>query len=74
AGCRVLDGKITRSAKVRLIRNSAIVTECEIASLKHKKEDVKEIAKGYECGILLSNFNDIKKGDIIEAFVMEQIK
>lgn len=74
AGCRVLDGKITRSAKVRLIRNSAIVTECEIASLKHEKEDVKEIAKGYECGILLSNFNDIKKGDIIEAFVMEQIK
>ncbi len=74
AGCYVLDGKILRSAKVRVIRNGVNVFEGMIDSLKHGKDDAKEMAKGFECGIKIQNFNDVKKGDIIEAFKMEQVK
>lgn len=68
AGCMVSDGSINRGAKVRLIREGVIVYESTISSLKRFKDDVKEVAKGYECGIGIENFNDIKIGDYIESF------
>lgn len=74
AGSYVTEGKIVRDAGVRLIRNGIVVYEGKLNSLKRFKDDAKEVAKGYECGIMLENFNDIKEGDIIEAFVMEEIK
>ena len=73
AGCMVKDGKIARNAKARLVRDSVVIHEGEIASLKRFKDDAKEVASGYECGIGLENFNDIKEGDVIEAFIMVQI-
>jgi translation initiation factor IF-2 len=72
AGCRVVDGEIRRNAKVRLMRGKDIAYEGEIASLKHEKEDVKEVRTGFECGINLKNFHDIVVGDVIEAYVMEK--
>ncbi|AUJ26641.1 translation initiation factor IF-2 [Virgibacillus dokdonensis] len=74
AGSYVTDGKITRDSGVRLIRNGVVQFEGEIAALKRFKDDVKEVAQNYECGITIKNFNDIKEGDIIEAFIMEEIK
>lgn len=74
AGCHVLSGKITRNSKIRVVRDGIIVCESEIASLKRFKDDVKEVMQGYECGIGLVNFNDIKLGDIFEAFVMEEYR
>lgn len=74
AGCFVTDGKIVRNAGVRLIRDSIVVHEGKISSLKRFKDDAKEVAAGYECGISINNFNDIKEGDVIEAFVMEEIQ
>ncbi len=73
AGCYVTEGKITRNASIRLIRDGVVVHEGRIASLKRFKDDAREVLNGFECGILLDNFNDIHEGDIIEAFVMEQI-
>lgn len=70
AGCYVLDGKITRQTKVRVIRDGVVVYTGNLSSLKRFKEDVKEVAAGYECGLTIENFNDIKKGDIIEGFEM----
>jgi len=74
AGAYVLEGKVTRSSKVRLVRDGIVVFEGEISSLKRFKDDVKEVMSGYECGIGLHNFNDIKEGDIIEAFNIQEIK
>ncbi|CAK4836455.1 unnamed protein product [Aphanomyces euteiches] len=74
AGCMVTQGKITRSAEVRLIRGGIVVFEGKIDSLKRYKDDAKEVAQGYECGITLERFNDFKDGDIIEAFVMETVE
>ena len=74
AGCYVLDGKVERNAGVRIIRDSVVIHEGKLASLKRFKDDVKEVAKSYECGIQIENFNDLKEGDIMEVFVMEQIK
>jgi translation initiation factor IF-2 len=74
AGCYVQDGKIVRSSKVRLVRDGIVIHEGELASLKRFKDDVREVATGYECGIGIDKFNDLKEGDIIEAFTMEQIK
>ncbi|MBW7473254.1 translation initiation factor IF-2 [Paenibacillus oenotherae] len=74
AGCMVTSGKITRSAKARLIRNGIVVYEGEIESLKRYKDDAKEVAQGYECGITLDKFNDLKEGDTIEAYVMETVE
>ncbi len=74
AGSYVTDGKITRDSTVRVIRDSIEIHEGELDALKRFKDDAKEVAKGYECGITLKNFNDIKEGDIIEAYVMEEIK
>ncbi|QBK25674.1 translation initiation factor IF-2 [Ureibacillus thermophilus] len=73
AGSYVTDGKVTRDAGVRVIRNGIVIYEGELASLKRFKDDVKEVVKGFECGMQIKNFNDIKEGDIIEAFVMEEI-
>ncbi|WP_026906160.1 translation initiation factor IF-2 [Paucisalibacillus globulus] len=74
AGSYVTDGKLTRDAGVRLIRNGVVLFEGEIDALKRFKDDVKEVAQNYECGITIKNYNDIKEGDIIEAFVMEEIE
>ncbi len=74
AGCYVLDGKIERNAGVRVIRESVVIHEGKLTSLKRFKDDAKEVAKGYECGVQIENYNDIKEGDIIEAFVMEEVK
>jgi translation initiation factor IF-2 len=74
AGCMVTSGKITRSAEMRLIRDGIVVFEGQIDTLKRFKDDVKEVAQGYECGITLEKYNDIKEGDIIEAFVMETVE
>lgn len=72
AGCHVVDGKIVRGAKARLIRNGKVEYTGEIASLRHGKDDVKEMAKNFDCGIMLQNYQDVKVDDIIEAFTMEQ--
>ena len=64
----VLDGKITRNAHIRLLRDGVVVYTGKLASLKRFKDDVKEVTKGYECGMGLENFNDVKVGDVIEAF------
>jgi len=74
AGCYVLDGKLTRNCKVRVIRDGIVIFESELASLKRFKDDAKEVASGYECGLSIEKFNDIKEGDIIEAFVIEEVK
>lgn len=74
AGSYVTDGKITRNSGVRVIRDGVVIYEGELDTLKRFKDDVKEVAQGYECGITITNFNDIKVGDIIEAFVMEEIE
>ena len=74
AGSYVLDGKITRNAQVRVVRDGIVVHEGILNSLKRFKDDVKEVATGYECGMGIEKFNDIKEGDVIECFVMEQIK
>ncbi len=75
AGCKVSDGVITRNSKARLIRDGVVIYESKIASLKRFNEDAKEVKNGYECGIMLENFNDIKEGDVIETFkdVEEQV-
>ncbi|HOV69204.1 MAG TPA: translation initiation factor IF-2 [Clostridia bacterium] len=73
AGSYVLDGKITRNSKVRLLRDNVVVYDGEISSLKRMKDDVREVAAGYECGICLAGYNDIKESDIIEAYVIEQV-
>lgn len=74
AGCYVTDGKISRSARVRIVRDGIVVHEGQIASLKRFKDDVREVAAGYECGVGISNFNDIKEGDVIEAFIEEEVQ
>ena len=74
AGCYVKDGKISRSAKIRIVRDGIVIAEDEIASLKRFKDDVRDVAEGYECGVGLNKFNDIKEGDMYEAFIMEEVK
>lgn len=69
-----LQGKVTRSSKVRLLRNDIVITEGDISSLKRFKDDVKELNQGYEGGLGIENYNDIKEGDIIEAYVMKEVK
>ena len=72
-GCYVQDGKITRGCQVRLVRDGIVIHEGDLASLRRFKDDVKEVQSGYECGLSIEKYNDIKEGDIVEAFVMEQI-
>jgi translation initiation factor IF-2 len=74
AGCMVLDGKVSRNTKVRVIRDGIVVYTGELASLKRFKDDVKEVSKGFECGLNIHNFNDIKVGDIIEGYDIVEIK
>lgn len=74
AGCYVQDGKISRAAKIRVVRDGIVVHEGDIASLRRFKDDIKEVAESYECGIGIEKFNDLKVGDQIEAFIMEEIK
>ena len=73
-GAFVLTGKIERNAGVRVIRDEVVIHEGKLASLKRFKDDVKEVNKGFECGMQIENYNDIKEGDIIEAFIMEEVK
>ncbi len=74
AGCHVTSGKITRNAKIRVVRDGIVITEDEMASLRRFKDDVKEVASGYDCGIGLNRFNDIKEGDVFEAFITEEYR
>ena len=74
AGCMVKDGKITRDAKVRVLRDNIVIHEGEVGSLQRFKDAVKEVVTGYECGMSIAKFNDIKEGDVFECFVMEQVK
>ena len=72
-GCYVTDGKIVRNSKVRVLRDNVVVYEGDLSSLRRFKDDVKEVATNYECGISVEKFNDEKEGDVIESFIMEQI-
>ena len=74
AGAYVLSGKVERNAGVRVIRDNVVIHEGKLATLKRFKDDAKEVSKGFECGIQIENYNDIKEGDIIEAYIMEEIK
>jgi translation initiation factor IF-2 len=74
AGCRVLDGRIIRSAQARLLRHNTKVYDGKVASLRRGRDDVREVASGYECGIVLEDFNDFEVGDIIETFAQERVK
>lgn len=74
AGCYVKDGKLQRSAGVRLIRDNVVIYEGKLSSLRRFKDDVKEVATGYECGVGLENYNDIKENDEIECFVEQEIE
>lgn len=74
AGSYVTEGKVTRDSGVRVIRDNVVIFEGELDTLKRFKDEVKEVARGYECGITITNFNDIKEGDIIEAYIMEEVK
>jgi translation initiation factor IF-2 len=73
-GAYVTDGKVQRNSLVRVVRDGIVIHEGELASLKRFKDDVKEVASGYECGVSIEKFNDIKEGDVVEAYIMEQIK
>lgn len=74
AGCYVISGKVERNAGVRVIRENVVIHDGHLATLKRFKDDVKEVTKGFECGIQIENYNDIKEGDVIEAYIMEEIK
>ena len=74
AGSYVLSGKVTRNSKIRVVRDGIVIAEDTIASLKRFKDDVKEVSAGYECGIGLDKFNDIKVGDILEAYIVEEYR
>ncbi|SFH28167.1 translation initiation factor IF-2 [Pedobacter insulae] len=74
AGCMVLDGKINRNSKIRIVRDGVVVYTGELASLKRFKDDVKEVSKGYECGLNIQNFNNIEVGDIVEAYEQVEVK
>ena len=74
AGSYILDGKITRSAQIRVVRDGIVIFEDKISSLRRFKDDVREVNSGYECGVGLERFNDIKEGDILEAFEMVEVE
>jgi len=74
AGCSVTDGRVERNARTRLLRDEVVVFEGKIASLRRFKDDVKEVQTGYECGITLENFQDIKPGDVFEVFQVEEVR
>ena len=74
AGCYVKDGKLQRNAEVRLMRDNVVIFEGKLSSLKRFKDDAKEVAEGYECGVSFDSFNDIKEGDVVECYIMEEIE
>jgi len=74
AGCHVTDGRITRGSRCRLVRDGTVVYDGEIASLRRFNEDVREVAAGYECGIVLRDYADVKEGDVIEAYTTRQVE
>jgi len=74
AGCYVTDGHVTRGAKVRIVRDGTVIYDTTIASLKRFNDDVREVATGYECGIVLANYQDIKEGDVLEAYETRQVE
>jgi translation initiation factor IF-2 len=74
AGCMVMDGKITRNSMVRIVREGVVVYTGALASLKRFKDDVKEVTKGYDCGLQIKDYNDIKIGDTIEAYIEVAVK
>jgi translation initiation factor IF-2 len=74
AGSYVTEGKVTRGAKVRLVRDGAVVYDGQIASLRRVQEDVREVAAGFECGIVLNNFSDVKEGDMLEVYETRQVE
>ena len=74
AGCYIQDGKITRQAQIRIVRDGIVIFEDKIASLRRFKDDVREVNEGYECGVGIEKFNDIREGDTLEAFIMEEVK
>ena len=74
AGCYVTEGKMVRNAQIRLVRDGIVIHEGVMSSLQRFKDSVKEVARGYECGITIEKYQDIKEGDVIEAFQMEQIE
>ena len=74
AGCYVTDGKLQRNAQVRLLRDNVVVFEGNLDSLRRFKDDVKEISTGYECGVGLEKYNDVKENDVIECFTNEQVE
>ena len=74
AGCYIQDGKITRQSSIRIVRDGVVIFEDKISSLRRFKDDVKEVNEGYECGVGIDKFNDIREGDVLEAFVMEEVK
>ncbi len=74
AGCYIQDGKISRNAQIRVVRDGIVIFEDKISSLRRFKDDVREVASGYECGVGLERFNDIKEGDVLEAFIMEEVE
>ena len=73
AGSYITDGKVTRQSQIRIVRDGVVIFEDKISSLKRFKDDVKEVAQGYECGIGLEKYDDIHLGDILEAFIMEEV-
>ena len=73
-GCYVTDGSIQRGCSVRLLRDNVVIFEGALASLKRFKDDVKEVNEGYECGMSIEKYNDIKEGDVIEGYIMEEYK
>ena len=73
-GAYVTDGKVIRNAEVRIVRDGIVIHEGKISSLKRFKDDAKEVTQGYECGIGIENYNDIKEGDVIECFQMEEVE
>jgi translation initiation factor IF-2 len=74
AGCYVLDGKMNRNAKIRIIRDGIVIYGGELAALKRFKDDVKEVSAGMECGLSIKNYNDIKVGDVVEAYEDVEVK
>jgi translation initiation factor IF-2 len=74
AGCMVTNGVVRRSANVRVVRDGTVINETTIAQLKRFKEDAREVAEGFECGILLEGFNDVKEGDVLEAFETREVE
>jgi translation initiation factor IF-2 len=72
AGCRVTQGELRRNTRVRVMRNGTKVFDGEVSSLKHEKDDVKEVRQGFECGVTLKNFNELLEGDILDAYIIDK--